>query len=129
MLLPPSCREKRGRRGRTWKSLSENGSRRTDRHVAKTRERETVGRSKVPKAVFTEHSGLSISPKENSFHSPNRPNPTRGEVSKTQIIGITINDDGKNEKNKYKIPISSDRQTDLTENQPKNVVGADIGVY
>ena len=34
----------------------------------------------------------------------------------------------KAKRNKYKIPILSDRETDLSKINPKNAVGADIGV-
>ena len=45
---PPRCREKRGETRADRENLSENESWRTNRHGAKTRERETAGRSKVP---------------------------------------------------------------------------------
>ena len=33
------------------------------------------------------------------------------------------------EKSKYKIPILSDRETDLTKNQPQDVVGTNFGIH
>ena len=33
------------------------------------------------------------------------------------------------ERNRYKIPILLDRETDLSKNQPQNVVGTDIRIY
>ena len=80
---PPSCREKRGEtRADREKSLQKLVVANEPSRGENERKRDGGALESSVSCLYRTHSGLSISPRENSFHSPNRPNPTRSDVSK-----------------------------------------------